>query len=335
MRRSAGRPGHAGVVGGLLAGLADDEVDLGAGLGDDLLDAPGMDAPVAHELRERDSGDLAADRIEAREHDRLGRVVDDQVDAGRLLEGADVAALAADDPALHLVVREMDDGHGVLRGVVRGDPLHRGHDDVAGLLGGLLAGAPLDRPGELHRVVLGLLADGLEEHRLGVLGGHAADLLEGHDPLLVELAELLAALVELDLLLEELAIALLEHVRALVELLVAGVQPALLVGQLAAPLAGFLLGLPLEADLLFLGLEDQVLLLGSGVGDDPSGLLGAALIDWFAHRLRATNPRTTPMARPASATRARAGIPSSSSHPTHRPDALSCARVAYYCVGER
>ena len=102
---SAGRPGHAGVVGGLLAGLAHDEVDLGAGLGDDLLDAAGVDPAIGDELGEGDPGDLAADRVEARQDDRLGRVVDDQVDAGGLLEGPDVAALAADDPALHLVRR--------------------------------------------------------------------------------------------------------------------------------------------------------------------------------------------------------------------------------------
>ena len=99
------------------------------------------------------------------QHDGLGRVVDDQVDAGRLLEGPDVAALAADDPALHLVARQVDDGHGVLGGVVGGDALHRGDDDVAGLVLGLLAGAPLDRAGELDGVVLGLLADRLEQHR--------------------------------------------------------------------------------------------------------------------------------------------------------------------------
>ena len=100
---SAGRPGHAGLVGGALAGLAHDEVDLGLGLGDDLLDAAGVDAAVGDELGDGDPGDLAADRVEAREDDRLGGVVDDEVHAGRLLEGADVAALAADDAALHLV----------------------------------------------------------------------------------------------------------------------------------------------------------------------------------------------------------------------------------------
>ena len=167
----------------------------------------------------------------------------------------------------------MHDRHGVLRGVISGDPLHRGQDDVAGLVGGLFAGSPLDRTGELHRIALGLLADGLEQDPLGVLGGQAADLLQRGDALLVELLESLAALVELDLLLEELPVSLLEHVGALVELLVAGVEPALEVRELAAPLAGVVLGLTLEADLLFLGLEDQVLLLGPSIRHDARGLL--------------------------------------------------------------
>ena len=95
----------AGVVGCRLARLADHELDLGAGLGDDFLDAARVDPAVGHQLREGDAGHLPADRVEAGEDDGLGRVVDDQVDARRLLEGPDVAALAADDPALHLVRR--------------------------------------------------------------------------------------------------------------------------------------------------------------------------------------------------------------------------------------
>ena len=51
--------------------------------------------------------DLAADRVEAGQQHRLGGVVDDQVDAGHRLERADVAALAADDPALHLVAGQV------------------------------------------------------------------------------------------------------------------------------------------------------------------------------------------------------------------------------------
>src|SRR5664280_3070539 len=64
--RDLGRQaGHAGVVGGRVAGLADDQVHLGASLRHDLLDPAGMDPPVGHQLRERDPGDLAPDGIEA------------------------------------------------------------------------------------------------------------------------------------------------------------------------------------------------------------------------------------------------------------------------------
>ena len=147
---------------------------------------PGWMRPSAMSLVERQAGDLAADGVEARQHDGLGGVVDDQVDAGRLLEGPDVAALAADDPALHLVAGEMDDGHGVLGRVVGGDALHRGDDDLARLLLRLVAGPSLDRAGELDRVVLGLLADRLEQHALRVLGGQPGDALERDDLLLGE-----------------------------------------------------------------------------------------------------------------------------------------------------
>ena len=99
--------------------------------------------------------------------------------------------------------------------------------------------------------------------------------------------ELLAALVELDLLLEELAVALLEHVRALVELLVARVQPALEVGELAASLAGLVLGLA------HAGGSSPPSPRGSGpsaVRSRPTTMRAAfsvaALIDWLASWLR-------------------------------------------------
>ena len=64
----------------------------------------------------------------------------------------------------------------------------------------------------------------------------------------------------------ELAVLLLEHVGALVELLVALEEAALEGGQLAASGAGLVLGLAAEPELLVLGLEDQLLLAGASVG---------------------------------------------------------------------
>ena len=272
---------HAGLVGGRLAGLADDQVDLGAGLGDDLLDPAGVDPAVADELRQREPGDLAADRVEARQDDRLRGVVDDQVDAGRLLEGPDVAALAADDPALHLVVREMDDGDRVLGGVVGGDALDRGHDDVAGLLVGLLAGPPLDRAGELDGVVLGLLADGLEEE---------AFASSAETPLTRSRASTCSWWAFAS------SSRVLSRSRSRSRSLRSRCSSMSVrwsscssrwsrrrsrVDELVAPRAGLVLGLALDPELLVLRLEDQLLLAGSRLGLDPAGLGLGRL-----HRLR-------------------------------------------------
>ena len=73
----------------------------------------------------------------------------------------------------------------------------------------------------------------------------------------------------------ELAIALLEHVGALVELLVALEQAALQAGELAAPGACLFLGFALHAELLVLRLEDQLLLASPGLGLDAARLGGA------------------------------------------------------------
>ena len=129
--------------------------------------------------------------------------------------------------------------------------------------------------------MLGLLADRLEEERLGVLGRHAADPLERRDLLLVGLRDGLPGGLELALAVEELAVALLEHVGPLVELLVALEEPALERRELVALRPGLVLGLALEAQLLVLRLEDQLLLAGARLGLDPASLGLGRL-----HRLR-------------------------------------------------
>ena len=98
-----------GVEARLLAALGDVGLELGLGLVVGLLDPRRVDAAVLEELLERHPRDLAADAVEAGEDHRVRRVVDDEVDAGEVLQRADVAALAADDAALHVVGGELDD----------------------------------------------------------------------------------------------------------------------------------------------------------------------------------------------------------------------------------
>ena len=112
---------------------------------------------------------------------------------------------------------------------------------------------------------------------LGVLGRHARDAFERGDLLRVGARELVARLVELALAIQQLPVALLEHVRALVELLVALEEPSLEAGQLAAPGARLFLGFTLETKLLVLRLEDQLLLAGPRLGLDPARLGGRGL----------------------------------------------------------
>ena len=89
--------------------------------------------PSAIRRLDRLLGHLAAVGIEAGEDDRAGRVVDDQVDAGGELERADVAPLAADDAALEIVARQVDDRDRGLDGVLGGAALDGLGDVLLGL----------------------------------------------------------------------------------------------------------------------------------------------------------------------------------------------------------
>ena len=142
---------HAGVEAGLLAALGDVRLELGLGLVVGLLDPRGMDAAVLEQLLQRHARDLAAHAVEAGEDHGVRRVVDDEVDAGQVLEGADVAALAPDDAALHVVGGELDDADGRLGGMAGGEPLHHDGEDVADAPVGLPLRLLLDRRGRPSR----------------------------------------------------------------------------------------------------------------------------------------------------------------------------------------
>ena len=98
-------------------------LDLGLAPLVDLLDPGGVDAAVLDQLGQGDPRRLTSYRVEAGQQHRLGRVVDHHVHPGDLLEGADVAAFSADDPALHLVAGQMNCGDDRLRRLLGGHPL--------------------------------------------------------------------------------------------------------------------------------------------------------------------------------------------------------------------
>src|SRR5579884_114578 len=188
---------HAGVEHRLLAHLHDMALKLGLGLVVALLDARRVDPAVLEQLLERHPRDLAPNPVEPGEHHRARGVVDDEVDPGQVLQRPDVAPLAADDPPLHLVPGELDDGYGRLGGVARGQPLHADGEDVAHPALGLALGLLLDLADPPRRVVARLVLDPLQQQLLGPRRRQAGGLLERALHLLARLGQREAVALEL------------------------------------------------------------------------------------------------------------------------------------------
>ena len=201
---------HAGLERRVLAGLLQERLELGLRLVVGLLDARRVDAPVGEQLLERDPRDLAAHAVERRQHDGAGRVVDDEVDAGEVLQRADVATLAADDAALHVVGGQLHDADGRLGGVARGQALHRDRQDRAHAPLGVALGLLLDLADLARALVAHLVGDLLHQALLGLAGAQAGDLLQRVLVLAPAARELLALGLQRARLVVELAGAAVE-----------------------------------------------------------------------------------------------------------------------------
>ena len=170
--------------------LADLLPQLRAHLLDDLLDARRVDAAVRDQLLQGQARHLAAQRLERRDDDGLGRVVDDQVHPGGGLQSSDVAPFAPDDPPLQVIGRELHDRDRGLDDRVRGEALDCHADQTPRLLRGLLDGLFLDAPDEPGRLHPRLVLDRLDQVPLGVHGRQAGDLLESLFLLLDDMLDL-------------------------------------------------------------------------------------------------------------------------------------------------
>ena len=280
--------GDAELDQGVLTGPPAQLLDLGLAPLVGVLDSLRVDPAVGDQPLQREPGDLAPDRVEAGQQHRLGRVVDDQVDAGHGLEGPDVAALATDDPAFHLIARQVQHGNHGLAGLLGGHPLDGQGDDLAGAFVPFGLRLVLDVPDDERRFPLGLVLDDGDQLGFGRVGGEAGDALE-----------LAPAFGVLDVQLSGAAVEVLPPgrlgLRAVFDPLELVVQPLLAVGE--AQLAAFevtaqLADLVLDrADFLF----DVPAALGglfglfAGSFQDPGGLglgAGADLVRFLAGRLQ-------------------------------------------------
>ncbi len=180
-----------------------------------------MNAAIGNQVLKGDTSGLATNRIEAGEDNGLRRVVDDEVDAGHLLERADVAAFATDDTALEVVRGNVNGRDGDLSGVIGSATLDgEGDDLLSGLMAfsfDLLLGLANDRGG-----LMGHFAANLVE-KLGVcvLAGKLRNALELVGLTSIELLKLTRALVDLTLLAGKLVLALIKGLIAAIKGLLA------------------------------------------------------------------------------------------------------------------
>jgi hypothetical protein len=257
----------------LLARLVDVVLDLRLRTVVHLLDARGMDAPVLDELGERELRDLAAHAVERGEDDGLGRVVDDEVDAGEILEGADVPALAADDAALHVVGGQLDERDGRLGGMARRYALERVGDQVPRAPLRVGAGLFLHLPHHAGEVVADELFGALEHGPLGLLHRHAGDTLELLELGLLRLLHLVLQLLQVRLPVEETLLPPLELGQLAVDLLFLRDDALLDLDDLPALVPELLLDVGSELERLLarldLGLAAHRLRRPLGLGEEP------------------------------------------------------------------
>jgi hypothetical protein len=261
-------PGDLGVVERLPSCRLHLLLDVLSGLGDDLLYAARVDPPVLHEPLHRDPRDLTPHGVEARDDDRLWRVVDDDVDAGRRLEGPDVAPLAPYDPSLHVVGRERYRLYGRLRGEVRGKPLHSRGDKTASFCVRLLLCLHCPLEHQAAHPVLQLRLQTGEKPPLGLLPRETGDLLQRPQLLSLSSPQLLLPRAQRLLCLRSAAPALVELALAPVQSGVAVVQPLLDARDLSPPRSHLGLGLVFDPQGSLFGfqLRFAALRLGSAVG---------------------------------------------------------------------
>ena len=143
-----------------------------------LLDAGGVNAAVCNEVLKRHAGSLTTDRIEAREYDGLGSVVNHEVDAGHLLKGADVATLATDNATLEVIGGNMNGSDGDLGGMVGGATLNRQGENLLGGLMALGADLLLGLADDGGRLVGNLTTDLVEQLLVSILTRKVGNTLE-------------------------------------------------------------------------------------------------------------------------------------------------------------
>src|SRR6266545_5162630 len=152
---------HIRFIGDALTLLTHDLLDLLLGFRNHLLDSRWMDAAVLEQLIQCPASNLAPHRVMTGKGHGLWRIVDNDIDAGDLLEGADVAALAADDTTLEFFAWERHSRNRDLGDIIGSAALDSQRDHLTRGLVGLIARRALDLANAPRRIIARLGFDPL------------------------------------------------------------------------------------------------------------------------------------------------------------------------------
>ena len=143
---------------------------------------------------QRQASDLPTHRVEARQDNRLRRIIHDDLDAGSGLQSTDVTSLTADDATLDLIRLDMEHRDRVLNSGLRSYPLDRLDHDLLRLLVGRHLGLLNDLIDVRSRLRLRLVLQRLDQTLLGLVSRQARDGLQVLHLLLVHPLQVLLLL---------------------------------------------------------------------------------------------------------------------------------------------
>ncbi len=215
-----------------------------------LLNAVWMNTPIRDQGLQGDFPDLTPHRIETAQQDRLRRVIDNDIHPGDRLERADVASLAADDAAFHLVVGQVQHRNDRFRGRFRGDALNRQRHDFPGPVLALLTSLRLNIADEHGGISTSIGLDKFDKLGTRLGRGEPGRALQRLATLLLQINKLGPTPGEINFSSGkitisglELACLLINHGRANLQALFALDEPSILRVELGSQLPHLRLGL--------------------------------------------------------------------------------------------
>ena len=241
-------------------------VELFLNLGNHLFNTSRMNASVGNQLMQGQAANLSADRIESRDYDSLGSVVNYDFNTTGSFQGTDVTAFTSDDTAFHLVIINMENAYRILNGGFSSNALNRLDNYLLGLLVGIKFGLVHNFIHIAGSIGTGFVLKAFHQAVLCLLCTQSRQLFQLHTLLLLHLLQVfllhdeqLLLIVNTLLLLIQVLLAASKFFLTLVQAYLALLQFILTLLDFLVALLNFLVQLSLLVQELLLNLKELFL----------------------------------------------------------------------------